>query len=64
FGTLLSSQGADASFVPFRALRALPSFPTLSDFSDPISSVLSGPEFLFLGAFRRFPTLSESFPAA
>ncbi|MFD4376846.1 hypothetical protein, partial [Streptomyces sp. NPDC058527] len=68
FGTLLSSQGADASFVPVsrpsgRFLR-FPSFPTLSDLSDPISSVLSGPEFVFLGAFRRFPTLSESFPAA
>ncbi|WP_229860324.1 hypothetical protein, partial [Streptomyces litmocidini] len=32
FGTLLSSQGADASFGPVSgALRALPSFPTLSD---------------------------------
>ncbi|MGW7288989.1 hypothetical protein ACWGH4_26295, partial [Streptomyces sp. NPDC054847] len=48
FGTLLSSQGTDASFVLTRRtfsgafLRALPSglaFPTLSDLSDPISSV-------------------------
>ncbi|MEU3608545.1 hypothetical protein AB0E83_24345, partial [Streptomyces sp. NPDC035033] len=62
FGTLLSSQGADASFGPdFRALRALPSFPTLSDLSDPISSVLSGPDSFSLGAFRRFPTLSDPF---
>ncbi|MEV6204897.1 hypothetical protein AB0M64_33735, partial [Streptomyces sp. NPDC051771] len=33
----------------FQALRALPSFPTLSDLSDPISSVLSGPELNFSG---------------
>ncbi|WP_229885647.1 hypothetical protein, partial [Streptomyces tanashiensis] len=38
---------------------ALPSFPTLSDLSDPISSVLSGLEFVFFEAFRRVPTLSE-----
>ncbi|MFJ6409983.1 hypothetical protein ACIQK9_31130, partial [Streptomyces hydrogenans] len=75
FGTLLSSQGADASFVPvsrpsgrflrscFQALRALPSFPTLSDLSDPISSVLSGPFRFRSGPFRRFrlyQTLSVS----
>ena len=46
FGTLLSSQGTDASlYSPSRAfLRAFPfglAFPTLSDLSDPISSVLS-----------------------
>ncbi|MFJ3905976.1 hypothetical protein, partial [Streptomyces sp. NPDC090025] len=48
FGTLLSSQGADASFV--LTLAGFPpgasfvlAFPTLSDLSDPISSVLSGP---------------------
>ena len=46
FGTLLSSQGADASFV--LTLAGFPpgasfvlAFPTLSDLSDPISSVLS-----------------------
>ncbi|MER7600355.1 hypothetical protein, partial [Streptomyces hydrogenans] len=39
-----------------QALRALPAFPTLSDLSDPISSVLSGPEFLFL---RGLPALSD-----
>ncbi|MFJ3902407.1 hypothetical protein, partial [Streptomyces sp. NPDC090025] len=47
FGTLLSSQGADASFV--LTLAGFPpgasfvlAFPTLSDLFDPISSVLSG----------------------
>ncbi|MFE5915232.1 hypothetical protein ACFQ6B_40005, partial [Streptomyces wedmorensis] len=36
----------------FQALRALPSFPTLSDLSDPISSVLSGPiRFSLFGPF-------------
>ncbi|MFD6463211.1 hypothetical protein, partial [Streptomyces roseolus] len=39
-----------------RFLR-FPSFPTLSDLSDPISSVLSGPEIEFPGAFRRGQTL-------
>ncbi|MEU1254441.1 hypothetical protein ABZ445_14270, partial [Streptomyces chartreusis] len=46
FGTLLSSQGTDASFV--LTLSGFPpgfpfglAFPTLSDLSDPISSVLS-----------------------
>ncbi|MFI8327199.1 hypothetical protein, partial [Streptomyces sp. NPDC085529] len=36
---------------------ALPSFPTLSDLSDPISSVLSGPDLFFSGpsgAFRLY----------
>ncbi|MFD8937072.1 hypothetical protein ACFV0R_17785, partial [Streptomyces sp. NPDC059578] len=49
FGTLLSSQGTDASFVLTPAIRLrlssgrFPSvFPTLSDLSDPISSALSG----------------------
>jgi hypothetical protein len=49
FGTLLSSQGTDASFVltlsgfpPGASLRSCClAFPTLSDLSDPISSVLS-----------------------
>ncbi|MFE3333167.1 hypothetical protein ACFXKE_16060, partial [Streptomyces sp. NPDC059202] len=61
FGTLLSSQGADASFVPVsrpsgRFLRFLrfPALPTLSDLSDPISSVLSGPFRFRSGPFRRF----------
>ncbi|WP_218108806.1 hypothetical protein, partial [Streptomyces sp. LUP30] len=63
FGTLLSSQGTDASFVLTRTsrafLRALPfglAFPTLSDlFLDPISSVLSRFPLLFRGfPFRRF----------
>ncbi|MEV7418538.1 hypothetical protein, partial [Streptomyces sp. NPDC089919] len=57
FGTLLSSQGADASFV--LTLAGFPpgasfvlAFPTLSD--------LSGPDFL--GAFR-FQSLSRLFPS-
>ncbi|MFD5327834.1 hypothetical protein, partial [Streptomyces sp. NPDC127092] len=57
FGTLLSSQGADASFV--LTLAGFPpgasfvlAFPTLSDLSDPISSVLSGP---FRFRFRALP---------
>ncbi|MFE5397810.1 hypothetical protein ACFQ9U_25025, partial [Streptomyces sp. NPDC056568] len=49
FGTLLSSQGTDASFVLTReTLSGFPpgfpfglAFPTLSDLSDPISSALS-----------------------
>ncbi|MEV0452931.1 hypothetical protein, partial [Streptomyces sp. NPDC050600] len=59
FGTLLSSQGADASFV--LTLSGFPPgasfvlvFPTLSDLSDPISSVLSGPFRFRSGPFRRF----------
>ncbi|MER8046310.1 hypothetical protein, partial [Streptomyces sp. NPDC094032] len=35
-------------------------FPTLSDLSDPISSVLSGPEFVSFGAFRRVPYFIRS----
>ncbi|MEU8622958.1 hypothetical protein, partial [Streptomyces sp. NPDC048623] len=57
FGTLLSSQGADASFV--LTLAGFPpgtsfvlAFPTLSDLSDPISSVLSGPDYF---RFRGLP---------
>ncbi|MFF8511344.1 hypothetical protein ACF064_25025, partial [Streptomyces sp. NPDC015492] len=59
FGTLLSSQGTDASFV--LTLSGFPpgfpfglAFPTLSDLSDPISSVLSGPVRFRSGPFRRF----------
>ncbi|WP_314618521.1 hypothetical protein, partial [Streptomyces stackebrandtii] len=58
FGTLLSSQGTDASFV--LTLSGFPpgfsfglAFPTLSDLSDPISSVLSGPIRFRSGPFRR-----------
>ncbi|MGO4636456.1 hypothetical protein AB4225_36990, partial [Streptomyces sp. 2RAF24] len=67
FGTLLSSQGADASFV--LTLSGFPpgasfvlAFPTLSDLSDPISSVLSGPNFAFaFRPFRRGQTLPGFF---
>ncbi|WP_205628243.1 hypothetical protein, partial [Streptomyces showdoensis] len=65
FGTLLSSQGADASFV--LTLSGFPpgasfvlAFPTLSDLSDPISSVLSGPELVSRG-LPALPTLSVPF---
>ncbi|MER5312535.1 hypothetical protein ABT034_32695, partial [Streptomyces sp. NPDC002773] len=34
-------------------------FPTLSDLSDPISSVLSGPFCFHSGGLSAFPTLSE-----
>ncbi|WP_211270350.1 hypothetical protein, partial [Streptomyces exfoliatus] len=62
FGTLLSSQGTDASFVltlsgfppGFPSILRFPAFPTLSDLSDPISSVLSGPIRFRSGPFRRF----------
>ncbi|MEU3477894.1 hypothetical protein AB0E66_06840, partial [Streptomyces sp. NPDC033753] len=64
FGTLLSSQGADASFV--LTLAGFPpgfsfvlAFPTLSDLSDPISSVLSGPFCFHSGGLSAVPTLSE-----
>ncbi|MFP1628653.1 hypothetical protein ACLB9X_26555, partial [Streptomyces sp. 5K101] len=62
FGTLLSSQGTDASFVLTHRtssgafLRALPfglAFPTLSDLSDPISSTPSSSS-LSRFPFRRF----------
>ncbi|MFB7585402.1 hypothetical protein, partial [Streptomyces sp. NPDC056169] len=45
FGTLLSSQGTDASFVLTLSgfPPGFPSFRSLSDLSDPISSALSGP---------------------
>ncbi|MEU4082369.1 hypothetical protein, partial [Streptomyces venezuelae] len=59
FGTLLSSQGTDASFV--LTLSGFPPgfpsvlrYPTLSDLSDPISSVLSSPVRFRFGPFRRF----------
>ena len=64
FGTLLSSQGTVASFV--LTLSGFPPgfpsvFPTLSDLSDPISSVLSRfPLSRF--PFRRF-RLSQKFSA-
>ncbi|XIE78767.1 hypothetical protein AB6O49_13025 [Streptomyces sp. SBR177] len=61
FGTLLSSQGADASFV--LTLAGFPpgasfvlALPTLSDLSDPISSVLSGPDCFRI---RGLPALSD-----
>ncbi|MFI6420382.1 hypothetical protein ACIBG6_23655, partial [Streptomyces sp. NPDC050842] len=52
FGTLLSSQGTDASFVLTLSgfPPGFPSFPTLSDLFDPISSVLSGSRSLSLRA--------------
>ncbi|MGW1932208.1 hypothetical protein, partial [Streptomyces sp. NPDC001919] len=66
FGTLLSSQGTDASFV--LTLSGFPpgfpfglAFPTLSDLSDPISSALSGPFCFHSGGLSAVPTLSESF---
>src|SRR5690606_39616133 len=64
FGTLLSSQGTDASFVltlsgfpPVRFPSVFP-FPTLSDLCDPISSVLSR-STLFASPFPADPPLSE-----
>src|SRR5689334_4768315 len=67
FGTLLSSQGTVASFV--LTLSGFPPgfpsvFPTLSDLSDPISSVLSRfplSRFPFR-RFRLYQTLSASDP--
>ncbi|WP_211270458.1 hypothetical protein, partial [Streptomyces exfoliatus] len=69
FGTLLSSQGTDASFVltlsgfppGFPSVLRFPAFPTLSDLSDPISSVLSGPFSFRLGAFQRFRLYQNHF---
>ncbi|MFC8511300.1 hypothetical protein ACFU3J_26060, partial [Streptomyces sp. NPDC057411] len=67
FGTLLSSQGADASFV--LTLSGFPpgtsfvlAFPTLSDLSDPISSVLSGPNLLSLFGPSGVSTTLADFP--
>ncbi|WP_123436486.1 hypothetical protein [Streptomyces sp. PanSC9] len=61
FGTLLSSQGTVASFV--LTLSGFPPgfpsvFPTLSDLSDPISSVLFQ-VLAFAFPFPAAPTLSE-----
>ncbi|MFD6372084.1 hypothetical protein ACFWGM_34365, partial [Streptomyces roseolus] len=47
------------SLRPSGRFLRFPSFPTLSDLSDPISSVLSGPEIEFPGAFRRFHYFSR-----
>ncbi|MEU6537468.1 hypothetical protein, partial [Streptomyces sp. NPDC047000] len=62
FGTLLSSQGTDASFV-LTLSGFPPGFPSASkstrSFSDPISSALSRFSLFRAISFPALPTLSE-----